>query len=144
VSFSIYGERGVIDILAWHAATRSLLIIELKTELVDPQALASTMDRRVRLGPEIARQWGWTPATVSSWVIMSEGSTNRRRVKRYDGLLRRAFVSDGRAMRRWLREPRGSISALSFWSDVRSGPLRRTVGQTRRINAAHPRQPKRD
>ncbi len=24
VSFSIYGERGVIDILAWHAATRSL------------------------------------------------------------------------------------------------------------------------
>lgn len=40
VSFSIYGERGVIDILAWHAATRSLLIIELKTELVDSQALA--------------------------------------------------------------------------------------------------------
>ena len=35
VSYSIYGERGVIDNLAWHEETRSLLIIELKTELLD-------------------------------------------------------------------------------------------------------------
>jgi transcriptional regulator with XRE-family HTH domain len=64
VSFSIYGERGVIDILAWHAETRSLLIIELKTSLVDPQDLAATMDRRVRLGAQIAKQFGWAPMTV--------------------------------------------------------------------------------
>ena len=37
VTFSIYGERGAIDILAWHEPTRSLLVIELKTELVDIQ-----------------------------------------------------------------------------------------------------------
>ena len=30
VTFNVYGERGVIDILAWHAAGRALLIIELK------------------------------------------------------------------------------------------------------------------
>jgi hypothetical protein len=53
-SFSIYGERGVVDIVAWHAASRSLLIIELKTLLVDPQELVATMDRRVRLGGQIA------------------------------------------------------------------------------------------
>jgi transcriptional regulator with XRE-family HTH domain len=29
VSYSIYGERGVIDILAWHPGRRALLIIEL-------------------------------------------------------------------------------------------------------------------
>src|SRR6185369_16399984 len=28
VGFSVYGERGVIDLACWHAATRSLLIIE--------------------------------------------------------------------------------------------------------------------
>ena len=39
VSFSVYGERGIIDIVAWHEATRTLLIVELKTELVDPQGL---------------------------------------------------------------------------------------------------------
>ena len=47
VSYSIYGERGVVDGLAWHAETRSLLIIELETELLDPQELAATMGRRV-------------------------------------------------------------------------------------------------
>ena len=33
LSFSIYGERGVIDLAAWHAGTRALLIVELKTSL---------------------------------------------------------------------------------------------------------------
>jgi hypothetical protein len=37
VSFSIFGERGLIDILAFHQPTGMLLIIELKTELMlDP------------------------------------------------------------------------------------------------------------
>jgi transcriptional regulator with XRE-family HTH domain len=35
VSFSYWGERGIIDILAWHAQTRSLLVVEIKSELVD-------------------------------------------------------------------------------------------------------------
>ena len=33
VSYSIFGERGVIDILAWHPTRRALLVIELKSEL---------------------------------------------------------------------------------------------------------------
>jgi len=44
VSFAIYGERGVIDILAWHAPTRTLLVIELKTEIVDVNDLMGKMD----------------------------------------------------------------------------------------------------
>ena len=133
VSFSVYGERGVIDILAWHASTRSLLIIELKTELVDPQALVATMDRRVRLARRIAERFGWEPATVSTWVVVSEGSTNRRRVGRHRALLRSAFPVDGHAMRRWLTAPGGQLSALSFWSDARSGLVRRSVSQTKRV-----------
>ncbi len=35
VSFSIFGERGVIDVLAWHEASRALLVVELKTDVVD-------------------------------------------------------------------------------------------------------------
>lgn len=136
VSFSIYGERGVIDILAWHARTRSLLIIELKTELADPQALVATMDRRARLARRIASRFGWRPATVSCWVVLSEGSTNRRRVRQHSGLLRSAFPADGHAARRWLTSPSGQMSALSFWSDARSGPVRRSVGQTRRVRLA--------
>ena len=33
VSYSEFGERGSIDLLAWHAGTRTLLVIEVKTEL---------------------------------------------------------------------------------------------------------------
>ena len=34
-SFSIYGERGVIDLLMWHPGRRALLVIELKDDIVD-------------------------------------------------------------------------------------------------------------
>ena len=133
VTFAHYGERGVIDILAWHAKSRSLLIIELKTELVDPQGLAATMHRRVRLGAEIAAHHGWDPATVSGWVIVRHSRTEQRRLQRHEGILRRAFPADGRMMRRWLREPQASLSALSFWTDVTPGGLRRTTGAIRRV-----------
>src|SRR5262245_40210248 len=33
VTFSHFGERGSIDILAWHPPTRTLLVTEIKTEL---------------------------------------------------------------------------------------------------------------
>ena len=34
VSFSIWGERGVVDFIAWHPARRAMLLIEVKTEPV--------------------------------------------------------------------------------------------------------------
>src|SRR5215203_4511675 len=33
VSYAVFGERGSIDILAWHPETRTLLVVEVKTEL---------------------------------------------------------------------------------------------------------------
>jgi transcriptional regulator with XRE-family HTH domain len=133
VSFSIFGERGVIDLLAWHAASRSLLIIELKTMLVDPQELVAVMGRRVRLGQRIARDLGWAPATVSAWVIVLDGRTNRRRRLQHSGLLRAAFPTDGRTMRGWLRTPTGRVSALSFWPDVAHMGTSRKGASVRRV-----------
>ena len=132
VSYSIYGERGVIDILAWHATTRSLLVIELKTMLVDPGDLLAVMDRRARLAPRIARERGWHPASVSIWVVMTDTRTNRRHVARSSGLLRTALPSDGRAIRAWLRAPNGSIRALSFWSDAHAVIARRVARRVAR------------
>jgi transcriptional regulator with XRE-family HTH domain len=136
VTFSHFGERGVIDILAWHAESRSLLIIELKTELVDPQELVGSMHRRQRLGPVIASQNGWRPATVSTWVIVRDGSTERRRARNHASLLRAAFPTDGRTMRAWLRQPQGTIGALSFWSDVTLGGVSQSRGSVRRVRLA--------
>jgi transcriptional regulator with XRE-family HTH domain len=119
VSFSIFGERGVIDILCWHAATRTLLVIELKTELADVQATVGTLDRKVRLASQIAADRGWRPAVVACWLLIAEGATNRRRVEAHRTMLRNAYPVDGRSMLAWLRAPSGPVRAMSFLSDPR-------------------------
>lgn len=133
VSFSIYGERGVIDILGWHPQTRTLLVIELKTEIVDVNAIMATADRRRRLAATVARERGWDPVTVSSWVIVAEGTTNRRRVAAHKATLRAAFPLDGHAINVWLRHPSGSVAALSFWPYARLGGTKQVVAAVKRV-----------
>ena len=95
VSFAIYAERGVIDILAWHRATRSLLIIELKTILMNVSELIGVMDQRRRLGvpdrrePRLASRYGERmggprrdddqPAAVRRAQHCAPGRVSRRR-----------------------------------------------------------------
>lgn len=135
VTFSVYGERGVIDVLAWHAKSRTLLVIELKTEIVDVQELLGTLDRKRRLAPRIAAERGWDPVTIAVWVILSDHRTNRRRVDAHRHVLRAALPADGRTMNSWLLDPRGSVAALSFWpvSDGASG--KRRLATVRRVRA---------
>jgi hypothetical protein len=115
-SFSVWGERGVIDILAWRAATRTLLVVELKTEIVEVQRLIGTVDRYRRLAPEIVRDLGWEPTPVGVWVAVAESATNRRRLNEHVQVLRAAFPTDGRTVPAWLRNPSGPLRALSFLS----------------------------
>jgi transcriptional regulator with XRE-family HTH domain len=129
VSFSVWGERGVIDLLLWHPERRALLIIEFKTELVDVGDLLSTMDRRRRLASEIVEPRGWRPRIVSTWVILAESRTNARRIAEHRTVLRIAFPAGLREVRRWLREPVGSIAGLSLWRE----PTRRPIAPTRRV-----------
>jgi transcriptional regulator with XRE-family HTH domain len=132
VSFSIYGERGVIDIVAWHAGERALLVIELKTALVDVQDLIGSMDRKKRLAAQVVRDRGWVPKTVSVWVIVAGSSTNRRHVNAHRAVLRSAFPTDGHTMRRWLGHPDGAVAGLSLWSNATGGDvMRRPEGRQR-------------
>jgi transcriptional regulator with XRE-family HTH domain len=124
VSYSINGERGVIDILAWHPRRRALLVIELKTDIVDVNELVGSMDRRRRLAWRIARDRGWDPLTVSTWVLVASGHTNRARLRAHRTMLRNAFPIDGRAMAGWLRRPDTEVKGLSLWerNDSAHGP----------------------
>lgn len=115
VSFSIYGERGVIDILAYHATGRAVLVIELKTVIVDVQELVGTFDRKRRLALRIARERGWDARIVGGWVIVEGTRTNRRRIVGHRQMLRSAFPADGRVIRAWLAEPSAGVSGLSTW-----------------------------
>ena len=121
VSFNVWGERGVIDLLLWHPGRRALLIIELKTELVDEGELLATMDRRRRLAVEIVRDRGWIPATVSNWVILARSRTTERHMAAHATVLRTAFPDDERRVRSWLADPVGSVHAISQWR-MAAGP----------------------
>ncbi len=132
VSFAIWGERGVVDILAWHSGRRALLVIELKTEIVDVGELIGTLDKKRRLGHDIAASHGWDPETVSSWVIVAGGRTNERRIAEFRSTLRAAYPEDGRRMHGWLAKPIGSVAALSAWP---GNPLEQTRTAPRRVRA---------
>jgi hypothetical protein len=117
VSFAIYGERGVIDILAFHPPTGALLVIELKTDLVDVQALVGAVDRYRRLATVVASQRGLEARSVSAWVVLRDTPANHRPLAAHATVLRTAFPDDGRRVRGWLERPVGTLAALSFLSD---------------------------
>lgn len=134
VSFSIYGERGVIDLLLWHPGRRALLVIELKTEIVDAGEMLGTLDKKRRLAWQIAEDRGWLPRTVSAWIVVAGSRTNERRVSEFRAMLRSAYPADGREMRAWLRDPVGSIAGLSMWAEMTVGG--RAIAPRRRMRSA--------
>ncbi|MEO8511679.1 MAG: helix-turn-helix transcriptional regulator [Chloroflexota bacterium] len=119
VSFSIWGERGSIDILAFHPLSGMLLVIEVKTMFTDLQETLANFDRKRRLAVQIAAERGWKAASVSSWLVMADTHTNRRRVATNDVVLHAALPADVRTMHRWIAKPSGPIHALSFLSPGR-------------------------
>ena len=141
VSFNEYGDRGRIDILAAHPATNALLVVELKTLVVDGQDLLGSLDIKARVAPALARRIGWRAARVVPAIIVSDSTTNRRRVGELGPLLGR-FDCRGRAALAWLRHPVGPAMGLLMLTEVPSnaGSDGRRSGRRRvRVGAARPR-----
>jgi len=133
VSFAIFGERGVIDILAFHPPTGSLLVIELKTEIVDVQDLVGGVDRKTRLAARVASERGWQARSISCRVVVRETRTNRRRLAAHHSMLRSAFPTDGHGLRAWLTRPDGSVKALSFLPLAHDSNASQRTGGVRRV-----------
>ena len=123
VSFSIYRDHGIIDIVAWHPGRRAVLVIELKTDIVDVNELIGRVDVKRRLVRQIVRDRGWDPLTVGAWVIVAPSRTNRARLTAHRSVLRAAFPLTGTAMRAWLRDPVGNVAGLSIWTEAAGRPL---------------------
>src|SRR5689334_19452262 len=78
VTFAIDGERGSVDVLAWHAATATLLIVEVKTVVPDVQGLLAPLDRKARRADALAGIRGWRPARTGVLLVIAESRTSRR------------------------------------------------------------------
>ena len=111
VSFNHYGERGRIDILAYHAASRTLLVVELKTLIVDVQATLGATSVKQRVAPRVAQERGWRPEAVTPALVVLATTTNRRRLADHERLFAR-FTVRGRAASAWLRTPTGAPDGL--------------------------------
>jgi hypothetical protein len=126
VSFNIYGERGSIDVLAFHQATGTVLVVEVKSVVPDIGGTLMTLDRKVRLAPEIARkQLGWEARSVSRLLVLPEDRTARRRVAEHASTFDTAFPDRNVRVKRWLRSPEGAVAGLVFLTDAQDVGRRR-------------------
>jgi transcriptional regulator with XRE-family HTH domain len=140
-SFNNYGERGRIDVLAYHAATRTLLVVEIKTVIVDVQAILGGLSVKQRVAPSVARSMGWQPRATVPALAVVEGATSRRRLAEHERLFAR-FTMRGREALTWLRAPVGAPDGLLLLLDSpKSGQtdVRRAGRQRVRSRTADPR-----
>jgi transcriptional regulator with XRE-family HTH domain len=135
VTYSEWGERGRIDLLAFHPATRQLLVVELKTMLVDVQALLGTLDAKARLARSVVDRFGWDPVAVVPAVVFAEDRTTRNRLARLANLFDR-FELRGRPAITWLRHPssHAAPTGLLWFSSV--GPTRQVAARRVRPGAS--------
>ena len=106
VSFNHYGDRGSIDLIAFHPPSRVLLVVEVKSEIASVEETLRRVDIKVRLGRLIASErLGVEPGSVVRLLAVRASSANRDRVARLDVLLGLAFPLRGSELAGWIRAP---------------------------------------
>ncbi len=134
MSFSEYGERGSIDLLAWHPATRTLLVVEVKTEIAGVESTLRIHDMKCRLAPKIARaRFGWDVRAIGRLLVLPDERTPRRQVERHSTLFERTYRSRTAAVRQWMLRPTGPMSGLMFVSPTTGRRARRGSGGRKRV-----------
>jgi transcriptional regulator with XRE-family HTH domain len=126
-SFNIRGERGSIDVLGFHAGTGSLLVVEVKSVVPDVQGMLAGLDRKGRLGRDVARDRGWNAASVTRLLVLPSDRTARRRVESHSATIQSALPAGTLEIRRWLRSPTGTMHGVLFVPDAPEASARHRV-----------------
>jgi len=133
VSFSIWGVRGSIDILAFHPLFGALLVVEIKSVIADSQATLHGLDRKARLAPDVIVGRGWEVRHVSRLLVVGATATSRRRVARLAATYDSALPDRGTTTRRWLRLPDRPIAGLLFLAYDSQGSARKATVARERV-----------
>ena len=138
VTFSIFGERGSIDVFAAHPIAHVVAVNEIKASIGDAGNTVIGVDRKTRLAPKIAAERGWdTRRGVAQFLVLRDTTTSRARVARHADIFRTAFPADGRASLDWIRNPTGPPpSGIIFLPDTRPTGDTRRRSAARRVRAA--------
>jgi hypothetical protein len=116
-TFNFFGDRGSVDVLGWHPATRTLLIIEVKSRFTDLQAMLVSLARKLRVVPDAAREdRGWDATHIGRIVVAYGSAENRAVLARYASTFDAALPARANEIRRWLRHPEGALSGVWLMS----------------------------
>jgi HTH-type transcriptional regulator / antitoxin HipB len=130
-TFSIRGERGSIDVLGWSPASRAVLVVEVKTVVVDLQDLLSTLDRKRRLAHVIANEAGWRPLLVGALLVMPGETQARNAIEKYRPVFDATYPARGRQVQQWLRCPERDLRGVWFLNFTAGDTKRRPGGSFR-------------
>jgi hypothetical protein len=124
-TFNHYGDRGSVDVLAWHAGARALLLIEVKSELDSLEAVLRSMDMKTRVVPALlARERGWPAQSIASVLVLPDESVARRAVARLSPVFDVALPARTILVRQWLGKPAVHLRGVWFLADT---PTRRAL-----------------
>jgi transcriptional regulator with XRE-family HTH domain len=136
-SFNHFGERGSIDIVAWHDATRTLLIIEVKSRLDDVQELLHTFGRKARIAPDLlAKERGWVPSNIATMLVVGDGNASREVVRRHATTFDARWPERTARCKAFVREPGSGTSPFRggiWFVPAKDGPRGGPVVQPQRV-----------
>jgi transcriptional regulator with XRE-family HTH domain len=135
VTYSDFGDRGSVDVLAARRDAQAMLVVEVKSELTVLEATLRKLDEKVRivegsLGP---KRFGFGPRSVGRLLVLPSTDTARRRVDRSSDLLAVALPDRGGRVRSWLRSPGGDLAGILFVSNTNPGGVTSGGGGSKRI-----------
>jgi transcriptional regulator with XRE-family HTH domain len=139
-SFNRFGDRGSVDVLAWHERARALLLVEVKSELDSLEAVLRSMDVKLRVVPSLlATERGWRSQCLGSVLVLPDESTARRSVGRMASVFDVALPTRTVGVRTWLTTPQGPLRGVWFLADTTGIRAIRNPGSPGLIR--HPRSP---
>lgn len=136
-SFNHFGDRGRVDVLAFHPPLRILLVTEVKSGLGDMQDTLGRLDVKARLGGVLAREAGWAEVTaVVPALVIGDSRTARNLVAAHAALFAR-FDVRGRVALAWIRRPVEPSPAGLLWFATRQDSRQVTNRRARRPSKRH-------
>lgn len=133
-SYSEYGERGRIDLLAFDPVAKVLAVVEVKTELADLQELFGSLSVKARLAPGLGRRNGWHALRVVTVLLVAATAANRSIVGAHPALF-------SPFERRWLRAGRMPTlegDRLLVWIPASAAGRRSWLAGRRRVRRKIP------
>jgi transcriptional regulator with XRE-family HTH domain len=100
--------HGWIDLLAFESASRTLVVVEIKTQIEDVGHLERTIGWYERQSWVACRRLRWRPTRVVSWLVILDTDAVETRLAANKEAVRLAFPERAAAVHRWLKDPTAS------------------------------------